>query len=171
MLCGLALVTLMAQQHTVRSPTVTTVVRPLEVPRSDSLLSLLKTRMTLEATPTSEGLSVTSTFWSKLRRGSVGVGFDLPSLSIPDWVPGNPTSQGWLAARIGHGLYVGHAPLPKATIFPERETAYAKPALRLPGPNVRMDGAFFFTPQLGVRVDVSMGRSMYGAISFVFRGW
>jgi hypothetical protein len=163
----------MAQQHTVRPPTVTTEVRPLEVRRSDSLLSLLKTRMTFEATPSPEGLGVglTSTFWGKLKRGGVGVGLDLPSMSIPDWVPGTKTSQGWLASRIGHGLYVGHPAVPKASIFPERETNAAKPALRLPGPNIRMDGSFFFTPQLGVRVDVSGGRSFYGAVSFVFRGW
>jgi hypothetical protein len=171
MLCGLALVTMMAQQPTLRPPTVTTVVRPLDAPRSDSLLSMFNNRLKIDATSSPDGVGISSTLWSKLGRGAVGLGLDFPSLSLPTWVPGTKTSQGWLASRIGHGLYVGHAPLPKPSIFPERETAAARPSLRLPGANVRMDGSFFFTKNLGVRVDLSVGNSMYGAISFVVRGW
>jgi hypothetical protein len=171
MLCGLALVTMLAQQPTGRLPTVTTEVALSQAPRSDSLLSILNNRLKIDATSSPDGVGISSTFWGKLRRGSVGVGLDFRSLSLPSWVPGSKTSEGWLASRIGHGLYFGHAAFPKASIFPDRETAAAKPTLRLPGANVRMDGAFFFTKNLGIRVDLSVGNAMYGAISFVVRGW
>jgi hypothetical protein len=168
MLCGLALITLMAQQPTSPLPTVTTKVALSEAPRSDSLLSILNNRLKIDATASPDGVGISSTFWSKLRRGSVGVGLDFHSLSLPTWVPGSKTSEGW---QISPGLYFGHAALPKASIFPERESAAARPSLRLPGANVRMDGSYFFTKNLGIRVDLSVGNAMYGAISFVVRGW
>jgi hypothetical protein len=173
MLSGLALVALLAQPNAVHSPAVTAQV--------NTTIELAPWRASPDALPGSRTRVMNAAlggFASALAVSLTRFSRDptvetTPSLSIriPSWVPGGHTRSGWLLPGVGQGLYIGHETPIRAEIFPYREYTAAKPALNLPGPHVRMDATMYLTPRIGIRLDASVGRSMYGALSIVIRGW
>jgi len=168
MLSAIALVALLAEPNAAHIPTVTTKVSASEMKLWHSRLG------DMPPPPRHPDLATTlgdfaSALSCALKRRGASLGIEGGTFTPPPWVPGGKTSNGWLAPGIAQGLYFGHAPLPQTTIFPERETNAARPSLRLPGTHVRMDASIFFTSVLGIRVDLSMGQSMYGAVSLVYR--
>jgi len=168
MLSAIALVALLAEPNAAHIPTVTTKVSASEMKLWHSRLGDMPPPPRHPDLATSLG-DFASALSCALKRRSIGLGIEGGSISPPAWLPGGKTSDGWLAPGIAHGLYFGHAPLPKTTIFTDRETNALRPSLNLPGPHVRMDASIFFTSVLGIRVDLSMGQSMYAGVSLVYR--
>jgi hypothetical protein len=189
MLPVLALVALIADPHAARSLTATTGVEPgsalqlqwqpftpgglfrgpfldLSSGSSPSDGRTARARLGLEGTFGSGRFA--SALTSSLARWSLGIGFDAETLARPGARSGAP-SDGLLVARIGHGLYLGHAPLPRPALFTYQEQMKAKPSLSPTGVRIGIDGTLFFTPHLGLHFEVSGGGSWFGGLSFVYR--
>jgi hypothetical protein len=167
MLSGLALVALLAEPNAARSPTVTTEVTSGEPPvrssRWGTLMSWLRAR------PEAALGGFASTLSLSFVHGPLRLGMEVPSLSLPDWVPGAQTANGWLVPRLAHGLYLGHAPAPRPKLLPLPAGLVTAPVPLLPGPHVRMDGTVFLTSRLGVRIEVGVGHAMFTGVSLIYR--
>jgi hypothetical protein len=104
---------------------------------------------------------------SSFARWSIGIGIDAPTPARPLQLPG-ASDDGLLVAHVGHGLYLGHPPAPRAEIFSGRDYIDVRPS-PFHGAQIGIDGTLFLTPHIGLRFDASGGSAMYGGLSLIWR--
>jgi len=196
MLAVLSLVALIADQNAARSLTATTAVEqvveplaplPAAAPASalelrwpsrhssaEAFLDLSSGTDSLGARAARARLGLdgrlgrfASALSSSFARWSVSVGIDAETMARPRSTPA--AADGLRVASIGHGLYLGHGPAPRAELFSSRDYRFAKPSLSPTGVRIGIDGTLFFSRHLGLRLEVSGGSGMYAGLSLIFR--